>query len=88
LLVNVLRHELIDTSGWMAFGNGLQCSLEIGVWLDAVELTGFNERCDARPSSAAFVVAREQRIFAVKGDGSNGALDGVAVHLDDAVIEE
>jgi hypothetical protein len=33
-------------------------------------------------------MSREQRIFPVEGNGANGALDNVAVHLDGTVIEE
>jgi hypothetical protein len=47
----------------MPCGNGLQGCLEIGVWFDVIELAGLNQGGDARPCSAAFIVAREQRIL-------------------------
>jgi hypothetical protein len=68
LLVKVPRHEFIYTGAWMSCCDGLQCSLEIGVGFDAVELTGLDEGRDARPSSAPFVIAREQRVLPVEGD--------------------
>ncbi len=87
LRVKVPWHEFIDAGAWMPCRDGLQRSLEKGVWLNAVELAGFNERCDAGPGSATFVMAREQRVLAVEGDGANGALDNVAVRLDGTVVE-
>jgi hypothetical protein len=88
LLVKVPRHEFIDARAWMACCDGFERCLEIGVWLDAVELAGLDEGRDARPGSAAFIMAREQRVFPVEGNGAYRAFDDVAVHLDGAVIKE
>jgi glycerol-3-phosphate acyltransferase PlsY len=66
----------------------LERCLKVCVWLSVLELAGHNKLGDAGPDFATFVMAREQRVFAVKGDGTNGALDDVAVHLDGAVIGE
>jgi hypothetical protein len=54
----------------MASGDGFQCSLEVGVWLDAGQLAGLDKRRDAGPGSATFVMIREQRVFPVEGDGA------------------
>jgi hypothetical protein len=72
----------------MASGDGFECCLEVGVWLDAVQLAGLDKRRDAGLGSATFVMARKQRVFPVEGNGANGALGNVAVHLDGTVIEE
>ena len=88
LLVKFPRYEFVDAGGGMACCNGLQGSLEIGVWLNVVELAGFNERRDARSGSTALVVAREQRIFAIENNGADGALDNVTVYLDGAVAQK
>jgi hypothetical protein len=72
----------------MACCDGLQHSLEIRVWLDAVQLARLDEGGDARPGSSTFVMAREQGVFAVQSNGANGALDNVAVHLDGTVIKK
>jgi hypothetical protein len=41
----------------MASGDGFECCLEVGVWLDAVQLAGLDKRRDAGPGSATFVMA-------------------------------
>jgi enamine deaminase RidA (YjgF/YER057c/UK114 family) len=84
LFVKAPRHELIDAGAWKASCDGLECCIEIGVWLDAVELAGF----DAGPGSAAFVMPCRERVLAIEGNGADCALDNVAVHLDGAVIKE
>jgi hypothetical protein len=88
LLVKIPRHESVDAGARMPCCDGLQHSLEIGVRLNAVELAGLDERRDAGPGSATFVMAREQRVFGVEGDRANGALDNVTVHLDSAVLKK
>ena len=60
----------------------------MGVWLDAVEFKGLDERRDARPCSGALIMTREQQVFPVQGNEADGALNHVAVHLDGAVIKE
>ena len=72
-LAKVPRHEFIDTGAWMSCCDGLQCSLEIGVGFEAVELTGLDEGRDARPSPAPFVMAREQSVFAIESYGADCA---------------
>jgi hypothetical protein len=67
LFVKVSEHKFIDAGGWMASGDGFECCLKVGVWLDAVQITGLNKRRDAGPGSATFVMAREQRVFPVEG---------------------
>src|ERR1700760_2674846 len=61
---------------------------QIALWLDAVQLAGFDERSDETPSSCSLVMACEQSILAVQSDGANGSLDGVAIDFDGAVIDE
>ena len=61
---------------------------EPGVRVDAVELTGLDQRGDDRPVGAALVAARKERVLAIERDGPDRALDGVAVDLDAAVVEE
>jgi len=66
----------------MAVGDGCQSCPEIGEGLDAVDLAGFDQRGDAAPGDAAFVVTREERIFAIEGNGSDQVFDFVGVDLD------
>ena len=72
----------------MAVGDGCQGGLEIGEGLDAVDLAGFDQRSDAAPGDAAFIVTGEERIFAIEGDGADQVFDPVGVDLDAAVLQE
>jgi hypothetical protein len=58
---------LIDVGSWMASGDGFECGLEIGVGLKAVQIAGLDKRRNAGPSSATFVMTREQRVLPVIG---------------------
>src|SRR5882762_11831784 len=69
--------ELVEAVGGVTVGHALQYVSEIRKGLDVVELCGGDEGADGCPSDAATVRAREQ-----------GALDGVVVEFDAAVIEE
>jgi hypothetical protein len=40
--LEVPRHELIDLGGGVALGDGFEGCLEIGEWLDGVELAGLD----------------------------------------------
>ena len=73
----------------MTVGDGSQGHLEIGERLDAVDLAGFDQRSDAAPGDAAFVMAREQGILAIEGDGgADQVFDPVVVDLDATVGQE
>lgn len=52
----------------MAIRNGAERRLEVGEWLNAVDFAGLDQRCDAAPSDAAFVVTDEERILPIEGD--------------------
>ena len=70
----------------MAARDGFECCFEIGVGLYIVEFAGFDERGNAAPIAAPFVMACKERVFAVQRNGSDRALDGVAIHLDGAIV--
>ena len=72
----------------MAVGDGCQGGLEIGEGLDAVDLAGFDQRGDATPGDAALVVAGEECVLAIEGDGADQVFDPVGVDLDAAVLQE
>ena len=61
---------------------------EIDERIDTAELAAFDERGDDRPVFSAAVGAGEERILAIKGDGSDRTLDRVGVDLNSAVVEE
>ena len=69
----------------MAACNRFEGCLEVGEWFDAVDLGGFDQRCDAAPSFTAFIVAGEHCILAIKNNRADEVFDGVGVHLDAAV---
>ena len=64
----------------MAVDDGCECSGNVAVRFDCVELAGFDERRDDSPVLGACVVAGEERVFALQRDGADCALDGVAVN--------
>ena len=49
----------------MASGDGFECRFQVGEGLHAIDLAGFDERGDATPSAAAFVVASEERVLTI-----------------------
>ena len=61
----------------MAVGDGCQSGLEIGEGLYAVDLAGFDQRSDAAPGDAAFIVTGEERIFAIEDDRADQVFDPV-----------
>lgn len=58
--------------------------------VDAVHFTGLDEGGDDGPVLGAGVMAREEGVFSVQGDGPNGAFDciAIAVDLDASVGQE
>ena len=61
---------------------------EVTLRIDVVELAGFDERGHGGPSRAAVVAGGEQRVLAAEADRADGALDGVVVEFDPAIVEE
>ena len=62
--------------------------LEVGIWLNAIELGGRDQRAEHRPANGAAVGSCKQMVLAAESDGADGALDGIIVDLDAAVVEE
>ena len=56
--------------------------------IDVVEFAGLDQCCDGGPVLGAAVGASKQCIFSVQRDRADGALDGVIVELDAAIVEE
>jgi hypothetical protein len=82
------RQQVVDLTIEMAVDDPGDDVGEIGLRLDSAELAGFDERGDDGPVLAAAVGAGEQRVLAIESDGTDCALDHVAVDLDAAVVEE
>jgi hypothetical protein len=58
------------------------------VGIDDIHLASLNERGDDGPVFGTGVVACEEGIFSVQGDGADGAFDGVVVDLDATIDQE
>ena len=72
----------------MAVGDGCAGCLEIGEGLDGVDFAGLDQRGDAAPRDAAFIMAGEERVFAIEGYRADQVFDPVGVDLDAAVVQE
>ena len=56
--------------------------------IDCIEFAGLDQGGDDAPVCSASIVTGKERVFAVQGDGADGPLDGIGVHLDAAIGEE
>lgn len=72
----------------MFVGDGGQCRAQVGVRVDSVQLAAFNKRGHAVLGVAALVMAREERVLAIEGYGSDGVFDRVGAHLDAPIGQE
>src|SRR5690606_10045046 len=59
-----------------------------GVWLDADQLAGLDQRGDDRPVFGAAIRAGEECVLSVQSHRPDRALDDIAVDLDAPVVEE
>jgi hypothetical protein len=53
-----------------------------------IEFAGLDQRRDDGPVLRAGIVTCEERVFAIEGDGTDCALDGVGIQFDATVVEE
>lgn len=72
----------------MAGRDGLQRRLQVGEWLDVVDLCCRDQRGDAGPGATVFVVPRKQSVLSGERDRADEVFHGVGVDLDAAVGEE
>jgi hypothetical protein len=72
----------------VAVDHALEDILEIGERLDVVELCRGDERSDSGPSLCATIGAGKKVIFAPERDRPDGALDGVGIELDTAIVKK
>ena len=82
------RHELSQSVGWVAVGEGDEGSGEPVVRVDAGQLAVLDEGGDHRPIVAAFVRPGKECVLPVQSDRSDRSLDGVRVELDTVIVEE
>jgi hypothetical protein len=84
----VPRQEFIEPVDRVSLDRAAEHIAQPGLWFDAVELAGFDERTDDRPAVAATIAAGEQVVLAAKGDGTDRAFDRIGVELNAAVVQE
>ena len=80
--------QVVDAAVGVAVDKAGQHVGDVGLGLDVVQLAGLDQRSDHGPVLAAAVGAGEQAVLAVEGQGPDGALDGVGIELDAAVVQE
>ena len=80
--------QVVETELWVALDDAGGGVGEVGVWPDADELAGLDQRGDHRPILAATDRSGKKRILAVQGQSLDRAFDNVGVDLDPAVVEE
>ncbi len=72
----------------MTVGDRCQRCLEVGEGFDAVDLAGFDQRCNAAPGDAAFVVPGKEGLLAIDCDRADQVFDPVVVNLDTTIGQE
>ena len=82
------RQELVEPIDGISVDHALEHVDEIGVWLEAVELGGFDQGADDRPTFAAAVAAGKEMILPSESYGTNRALDWIGVEFDAAVMQK
>ena len=80
--------EQVDIGLFVPASNGCQDTGQIAMEFNPVEFAGLDQRRDDGPVLRAGIVTCEGRGFAIEGDGTDGALDGVGIQFDAAVVEE
>ena len=80
--------QIFDLALFVAVDDGPEGLRQVGMGLDGVEFARFDQGRDGCPVCGTRIVAREESVLAVQGDGADGALDGIVINLDPAVGEE
>lgn len=77
----VPREQILDLALLVALDDGGERGGQPSMGIDAVHLAGLDQRGDDGPVFSAGIMASEERIFSVQGNGAAGALDSVVVDL-------
>ena len=80
--------ELVDPRCGVTIGKAGERRGHPGVRVDAGEFAVLDQRGDHRPVVTALVGACEQGVLSIEGERTDGALDGVVVEVDAAIVEE
>lgn len=60
---------------------------EVGFWVEAVELCGFDERVDGGGAFSTGIRSGKEIILAAEGDAADRTLGGIVVDLDLAIVD-
>ena len=82
------RQQLIDIAIGVTIDDAREDVGQIRERVDVVQLAGLDQGRDGGPMLGASVGTCEQRVLPVERDRADGALDGVVVEFDAAVIDE
>src|SRR5450432_4066079 len=82
------RQQLIDIAVGVTIDDAREDVGQIRERVYVVQLAGLDQGRDGGPMLGASVRAGEQRVLSVERDRADGALDGVVVELDAAVIDK
>ena len=72
----------------MSACDGRQDPGQIAMWLDPVEFASLDQGRDDCPVLCASIMSCEERVFAVEGNGTDCAFDGIVIDFDAAITEE
>ena len=79
------RKQLFEPVSWVSLCHAVDDVGEIGFWIEAVELCGFEDGVDDGDAVATSLGAEEQIVFSGDGDAAQGALRRVIVNADAAI---
>jgi hypothetical protein len=81
-------HQFIDAALRPAVHQACQQIGEVGLRINAVQLTGLNQGRQAGPVLSTFVTAREQAVLSRQSHRTHGAFHTVRVELDASVFQK
>ena len=58
------------------------------MWLYLIELTGLDQGGKDGPILSPSIMPGEEGVFAIQGDGTDGAFDRIIIELDAAIAQE
>ena len=67
------RQQIVYLALFVPVDDGLEGLRQVGMGLDGIEFAGLNQRGDGGPVCGAGIVSGEEGVFAVQGDGADGA---------------
>lgn len=85
LAAKIPRQQVFNIPLFVTVNDSGEDTGDVSVRFDGVQFTGFDQRSEHGPVLGTSLMACEQGVFTVQGDGADSALDGVIVDLDASV---